>query len=71
MAAFRSFSSLVFFIALAAAQKCKLQFDGRVPANTQVAAFDANNIFNPNNVFGQGTPSLTGDHVAPRQASMC
>ncbi|TLD15266.1 hypothetical protein PspLS_10667 [Pyricularia sp. CBS 133598] len=36
-------------------QQCKLQFDGRVPANFQPANFDtANNIFNPDNVKGKG-----------------
>lgn len=36
-------------------QQCKLQFDGRVPANFAVANFDTtNNIFNPSNVLGQG-----------------
>lgn len=36
-------------------QQCKLQFDGRVPANFKPANFDtANNIFNPSNVLGKG-----------------
>lgn len=42
---------LLFFTSLVAAQK--VTFEGRVPAGTKVAAFDANNgLFNPANVFG-------------------
>ena len=54
-------STLLLASSFAAAQQCKLQFDGRVPANTAVKAFDANNnIFNPNNVFGAGMTSSRG-----------
>lgn len=42
---------LLFFTSLVAAQK--VTFEGRVPAGTKVAAFDATNgLFNPANVFG-------------------
>ena len=37
------------------AQSCDIQFDGRVSAGSAVADFDAtNNLFSPDNVFGQG-----------------
>ncbi|CAK7233561.1 hypothetical protein SEUCBS140593_008643 [Sporothrix eucalyptigena] len=40
---------------LASAQKCTIQFDGRVPSTFTAASFDTNNnVFNPSNVFGQG-----------------
>ncbi|TLS26262.1 hypothetical protein PpBr36_04099 [Pyricularia pennisetigena] len=36
-------------------QQCKLQFDGRVPANFKPENFDSvNNIFDPKNVLGKG-----------------
>jgi len=48
------FFSLISLASLAAAQQCKLQFDGRVPGAFGVQSFDAaNNIFSPDNVFGQ------------------
>jgi hypothetical protein len=47
--------TLLSLAALAAAQQCDLQFDGRVPANFDVDTFDdANGIFNPDNVLGAG-----------------
>lgn len=50
-------SSFVSTLSLAlgvSAQSCKLQFDGRIPNNFQLAQFDTtNNIFNPKNVFGK------------------
>ncbi|EPE10934.1 hypothetical protein F503_06029 [Ophiostoma piceae UAMH 11346] len=47
--------SLLALPVLAAAQKCSLQFDGRIPSNLTLAAFDSNNnIYNPSNVFGKG-----------------
>ncbi|PKS05998.1 hypothetical protein jhhlp_007831 [Lomentospora prolificans] len=40
---------------LVSAQECTLQFDGRVPDGFAAADFDAaNDIFSPDNVFGQG-----------------
>ncbi|KIH92659.1 hypothetical protein SPBR_02939 [Sporothrix brasiliensis 5110] len=54
---------------LASAQKCTIQFDGRVPSTFTAASFDTNNnLFNPSNVFGQGLkfsqliqlPAVTG-----------
>ncbi|CAK7216689.1 hypothetical protein SBRCBS47491_002913 [Sporothrix bragantina] len=52
-----STSSLAFLALplLASAQKCTIQFDGRVPSTFTAASFDTNNnIFSPSNVFGQG-----------------
>lgn len=55
-------SSFVSTLSLAlgvSAQSCKLQFDGRIPNNFQLAQFDTtNNIFNPKNVFGKGKDRL-------------
>ncbi|KAL1910034.1 hypothetical protein Sste5344_004223 [Sporothrix stenoceras] len=54
---------------LVSAQKCTIQFDGRVPSTFTAASFDTNNnIFSPSNVFGQGLkfsqliqlPAVTG-----------
>ncbi|KAL1835245.1 hypothetical protein VTK73DRAFT_5934 [Phialemonium thermophilum] len=48
-------SSLVAVASLALAQKCALQFDGRVPGALGVASFDsANDLFSSSNVLGQG-----------------
>ena len=45
---------------LAQAQACALQFDGRIPADFALADFDAaNDIFNPESVFGEGMSSGT------------
>jgi len=58
MASSKSFSlaSLLSLVSLAAAQQCDLQFDGRVPGAFGVQSFNANNdIFSPDNVFGQST----------------
>ncbi|OAA67092.1 hypothetical protein SPI_01668 [Niveomyces insectorum RCEF 264] len=39
---------------LASAQKCAIQFDGRIPSSFSAATFDTNNnVFSPSNVFGQ------------------
>ncbi|KAH8882963.1 hypothetical protein GQ53DRAFT_798555 [Thozetella sp. PMI_491] len=57
MASTRSFSaaSLLSLACLAAAQTCKIQFDGRVPANFGAASFAANNkFFDSSNVLGTG-----------------
>ncbi|KAK1758980.1 hypothetical protein QBC47DRAFT_436390 [Echria macrotheca] len=66
------FSSPVLLFALsslAAAQKCKLQFDGRVPSNSALTGFDAaNQLFSSANVLGAGLkfsqllklPAITG-----------
>jgi len=44
---------LLCLSALATAQKCKLQFDGRVPGTFNAKTFDQNNnVFSPTNVFG-------------------
>jgi len=59
MPSFSSASVLSFFLSLAAAQQCKLQFDGRVPGGFSAATFDTNNnVFSPDNVFGQGSWAL-------------
>lgn len=51
--------SLLALPVLAAAQKCALQFDGRIPSNFSLAAFDSNNnIYNPSNVFGKSKSLL-------------
>jgi hypothetical protein len=42
-------------LVLVSAQKCPLQFDGRIPSTFTPASFDtANAFFSPSNVFGQG-----------------
>ncbi|KAK8128741.1 hypothetical protein PG984_009849 [Apiospora sp. TS-2023a] len=47
--------ALASLASLGASQKCKLQFDGRVPTGFAAAKFDADNgIFNPSNVVGKG-----------------
>ncbi|KAK8042934.1 hypothetical protein PG994_013417 [Apiospora phragmitis] len=47
--------ALASLASLGASQKCKLQFDGRVPTGFAAAEFDADNgIFNPSNVVGKG-----------------
>ena len=52
---YRHVSFLTTLSALAVAQQCDLQFDGRVPSNFAAATFNSNNgIFDPNNVVGQG-----------------
>ena len=52
--------SLLALPVLAAAQKCSLQFDGRIPSNFTLTAFDSsNNIYSPSNVFGKGMSSQT------------
>jgi hypothetical protein len=54
--------SVLSFVAAATAQQCKLQFDGRVPADFVAADFDkSNGIFNPSFIFGQ---NLTLSKVA-------
>lgn len=46
-------TTLVSLASLAASQSA-IQFDGRVPAGTQLSAFDSENgLFNPDNVFGK------------------
>lgn len=46
-------TTLVSLASLAASQSA-IQFDGRVPAGTQLSAFDSDNgLFNPSNVFGK------------------
>ncbi|KAK8010179.1 hypothetical protein PG990_009144 [Apiospora arundinis] len=61
--------ALASLATLGASQKCKVQFDGRVPKNFSAAKFDtANGIFNPSNVMGKGlkfseilkTPAVKG-----------
>ncbi|KAK7926815.1 hypothetical protein PG985_003813 [Apiospora marii] len=61
--------ALASLASLGASQKCKLQFDGRVPTGFAAAMFDADNgIFNPSNVVGKGlklsdvikTPAVNG-----------
>ncbi|KAH0440963.1 hypothetical protein CcaCcLH18_02306 [Colletotrichum camelliae] len=47
--------TLLWLASTAAAQKCKIQFDGRIPSGTALKSLDAkNNFFNPQNVFGKG-----------------
>ncbi|TDZ19912.1 hypothetical protein C8034_v011877 [Colletotrichum sidae] len=54
MVCIKSFT-LITLASAVTAQKCKLQFDGRIPSGTALKAFDAkNNFFNPQNVFGKG-----------------
>ncbi|KAK2614638.1 hypothetical protein N8I77_001447 [Diaporthe amygdali] len=44
----------LFSLASLAASQSAIQFDGRVPAGTQLSAFDSENgLFNPSNVFGK------------------
>ncbi|KAG8161074.1 hypothetical protein KVR01_009338 [Diaporthe batatas] len=44
----------LFSLASLAASQSAIQFDGRVPAGTQLSAFDSDNgLFNPGNVFGK------------------
>ena len=51
----RALPLLLLGVAQAVAQKCPLQFDGRVPKNFTQAQFDANNaLFNPGYVKGKG-----------------
>ncbi|KAF4930742.1 hypothetical protein CGCVW01_v000739 [Colletotrichum viniferum] len=46
---------LLWLASTAAAQKCKIQFDGRIPSGTALKSLDAkNNFFNPQFVFGKG-----------------
>lgn len=65
------------------AQSCDIQFDGRVSAGSAVADFDAtNNLFSPDNVFGQGlkfsqllelpavTPSLFDVNTIPVEVTI-
>ncbi|KAJ9137509.1 Glycoside hydrolase family 131 protein [Pleurostoma richardsiae] len=51
----RSFAAAVL-ISHSSAQKCSLQFDGRVPSTFSPVSFDSanNGIFSSSNVFGQG-----------------
>lgn len=50
-----SVSWILTLLSLASAQKCTLQFDGRIPGTFNAASFDAaNNFFSQSNVFGQG-----------------
>jgi hypothetical protein len=45
--------AVAWLASLSAAQKCTLQFDGRVPSTFNAATFDQNNgVFSPDNVFG-------------------
>ncbi|KAI8200254.1 hypothetical protein K4K52_008124 [Colletotrichum sp. SAR 10_76] len=54
MVCIQSFT-LLWLASTAAAQKCKIQFDGRIPSGTALKSLDAkNNFFNPQNVFGKG-----------------
>ncbi len=47
--------SLLSLLSLASAQSCKIQFDGRIPANFGAASFAAtNNFFSSANVLGVG-----------------
>lgn len=47
--------SLLALLSLGTAQKCKIQFDGRIPANFGAASFSAtNNFFSSANVLGAG-----------------
>jgi hypothetical protein len=60
------FSSVLLAASLVAGQQCDLQFDGRVPGALALAQFDANNnIFSPDNVFGQSKSRKTEDWPAP------
>ncbi|OLN87531.1 hypothetical protein CCHL11_06116 [Colletotrichum chlorophyti] len=59
---------LLSLASAAAAQKCKLQFDGRIPAGTDLKAFDADNkFFNSKNNFGAGL-SFSKVLQLPKQA---
>jgi hypothetical protein len=58
MALSRSFvyASLLALIYLALAQKCKLQFDGRIPRGFNLAGLDTtNSYFQNGNVIGKGS----------------
>lgn len=47
-------SALSFLSTLSLAASQNIQFDGRVPAGTQLSAFDSDNaLFQSGNVFGQ------------------
>ena len=53
LASLASISTLL--LTLSSAQKCTLQFDGRIPTTFTPASFDAANaFFSQSNVFGQG-----------------
>lgn len=69
-----STTSILTLITLASAQKCTLQFDGRIPATFGAVSFDAaNDFFSQSNVFGQGLkfsqliqlPAVTPSLVCP------
>ncbi|OIW32631.1 hypothetical protein CONLIGDRAFT_699488 [Coniochaeta ligniaria NRRL 30616] len=50
-----SVSSILTLLALTSAQKCPLQFDGRIPSTFTPTSFDAANaFFSQSNVLGQG-----------------
>ncbi|KAF6844254.1 hypothetical protein CMUS01_01309 [Colletotrichum musicola] len=67
MVCIKSFS-LLSLASAAAAQQCKIQFDGRIPSGTALKALDANNkFFNPQNVFGKGL-SFSKVLQLPKQA---
>jgi hypothetical protein len=62
--------SLAFYLlklaALAAAQSCDLQFDGRVPADFTPDTFDTqNDVFSPDNVFGASKSLPSHRHCSP------
>lgn len=78
-----SVSSILSLLPLAAAQKCTLQFDGRIPGTFTAASFDAANaFFSQSNVFGQGlkfsqliqlpsvTPSLFDTATVPVEVTI-
>nr|XP_036577089.1 uncharacterized protein CTRU02_12984 [Colletotrichum truncatum]KAF6783968.1 hypothetical protein CTRU02_12984 [Colletotrichum truncatum] len=67
MVCLQSFT-LLSLASIAAAQKCKIQFDGRVPSGTALKSFDADNkLFNSKNVFGKGL-SFSKVLQMPKQA---
>lgn len=49
---------LISLVSFAAAQKCALQFDGRVPQSATLASFDTSaSLYNPSYVLGASTQS--------------
>jgi len=57
----KTFFSLFAAVTAIAAQKCPIQFDGRVAANATLADFDTTaSLFNPTFVYGQSMFSFPG-----------
>ncbi|KAK0717815.1 hypothetical protein B0T26DRAFT_829792 [Lasiosphaeria miniovina] len=64
-----SLFSAALFSALAAAQKCNLQFDGRLPKDLVAADLDVtNDFFDPNNVLGKGLKVSQVSRILPAGA---